>query len=310
MLEYVVRLIGPGLADGYIPGPVVGPLFQVLDRSIKGAVRLALEGRSTAGGPLPQWLARAADFDLVGTSSRAALRLQARTLEKALPERFGQAELFPDPHAEKSALTLLSESLDDALHGRAESEAYDDRLLGTFGEFGQVLTHGVDAVEIRNGRPSTPTVRIDEPGLRTVERLHRALPAPRPVRLAGTLNTIRYSDRAFQLLLPGGRKIRGVLTDNAPGVLAPLFGQPAVVSGLAHFRPSGSLLRVDAARIALASDADLAIWSEAPDSSNTELDLRALRQSQGPRSGISAAIGSWQDDASDEEIFRLLDEIS
>ena len=311
MLEYVVRLIGPGVADGNIPGPLVGPLFEALDRSIKGAVRLALEGRSAARGPLPQWLARAAAFDLVGVSDRAAtLRLQAPTLEEALPERFGQGELFPDPYADKTALALLSESLDDALHGRAESEMYDDRLLGTFGDFGQVLKQGVSAVEIRNGRPSTPAVRIDEPGLRTVERLHEELPPARSVRLAGRLNTIRYSDRAFQLLLPGGRKIRGVLTDDAPGVLAPLFGQPAVVSGLAHFRPSGSLIRVDAARIAPASDADLAVWSEAPNAPSAELDLRALRKSQGSRSGINAAIGSWEDDASDEEIFRLLDETS
>lgn len=41
-----------------------------------------------------------------------------------------------------------------------------------------------------------------------------------------------------------------------------------------------------------------------------KLDRTALRQPQGPDSGLNAIIGRWPGDESDEEILALLEELS
>jgi hypothetical protein len=40
------------------------------------------------------------------------------------------------------------------------------------------------------------------------------------------------------------------------------------------------------------------------------LDLQSLYRPQGPNSGINAIIGAWPGDETDEEIFRMLEEMS
>lgn len=312
MQTYTIRLTGPVVADSRIPVSVARELLNAVESGARGAVRLRLEGRSRARGPSPAWLNRAADFDLVDViEDEAGIRLQAPTLGDALPDRFAQTEIFAPVDPEKSALAFLSESLDDAVHGRTDSEGYDDSLLGTFHRtFGELLQHGVEAVEIRNGRPGASPVLITSDGLRAVEELHHSTPAPRRVRLAGWLDTIRYSDRAFALKLESGKTVRGVLAEGAPELLMPHFGKLAVVSGVAHYRPSGALLRVDAEQIAIGSERDAAVWGEVPGPLNARLDLRDLRKPQTPRSGLAAIVGLLEDELADEDLGRLIEEVS
>jgi hypothetical protein len=270
-----------------------------------------LEGRSAAkGGTLPNWLVRAAAFELVGlTQNFPGVRLQAPTLREALPDKFVQTDFFSDVDPDKSALSFMAEGLDDALHGRADSDAYDGPLLALFEQFGAVFGHGIQSLEIRNGRADTPVVEIDRVGLRAIHHLHETIPEPRRVRLAGRLDTIRYSDRAFTLVTAEGKTVRGVLAEGGPEVLKPLFGQNAVVSGMAHFLPSGRLSRVEAERIVIGTDEDVAAWSTVPPPFDLPIDSRELRKPQGPRTGLNAIIGRWPGDESDEEIARLLQEL-
>jgi hypothetical protein len=124
------------------------------------------------------------------------------------------------------------------------------------------------------------------------------------------VDAIRHSDRAFTLVLATGEQIRGVLADGAPEELAAHFGRMAIVSGAAQFRPSGTLLRVDADHLSPADDEDLRMWSVMPEPLDVQPSARNARQPQGPRSGISAIFGKWPGDETDEEIFHLLHERS
>lgn len=204
----------------------------------------------------------------------------------------------------------MSRSLGDALAGEAESDDYDRPLLRSFEEFREVFRHGVDAIEIRNGRAGLPPLQVTRDGIRTIERLHRQTPRPRRVRVAGKVDAIRHSDRAFTLVLGSGEQIRGVLTDAEPEALAPFFGQVAVVSGTAQFRPSGTLLRVDADLLEPAGAPDLLLWSETPRPIFGGYDGAQLRRQQGARTGLNAVVGGWPGEETDDEIFALLEEIS
>jgi hypothetical protein len=312
MLNYTLLLHGLRSQSDGLPGALVRDVLEAVDRGAKGAVRLRLEGRSWArGGPPPAWVNEAAAFQLAGFHrGTPGLELRMRTLAEALPGRFAQEDLFPPVDPAESALTLMRRSLGDALAGEADSDAFDPPLLRSFEEFREVFRHGVDAVEIRNGRADAPSVTVTPQGIKVVQRLQRQTPRPRRVRIAGKVDAIRHSDRAFTLVLQSGEQVRGVLAEGEPEVLTPIFGRLAVVSGMAQFRPSGTLLRVDADQVEAGSEPDLALWSESPRPLFAAMDLHEARRPQGPRSGINALIGAWPGEETDDEIFALLEEMS
>jgi hypothetical protein len=113
----------------------------------------------------------------------------------------------------------------------------------------------------------------------------------------------------FTLLLADGEVLRGWVEAREGTRLAELFGQQVVVSGTALFRPSGSVLWVELDRIEAATG-DVSFWSRMPRPILGDLDRRALRRPQGPRSGLSAILGRWPGDESEEEIAAALAELS
>jgi hypothetical protein len=176
------------------------------------AVRLRVEGRSTAQGKPPAWLGRAAAFDVVGLrEGSTVLVVEAPSLAEASPERFGQGDLFPFVEAARSGLDLLEESLRDAIEGKSESDACDDGLIRTFEKFSRVLRHEGEAVEFMDGIP----LRVDVSGLETCRRLRSAIPPDQQVRVAGKLDVLRHSDRMFTLVLESDVEVRGVVASDA-----------------------------------------------------------------------------------------------
>jgi hypothetical protein len=284
-------------------------LLDVLVDGCQQVVRLHVEGRSTVQGKTPAWLERAAAFELVELQEGSTvLVVEAPSLAQAAPEHFDQPDLFQAVDAGRSCLELLQESLRDAVEGQLESDAYDDGLIRTFEEFSRVLRHGVEALEVGDGQ----TVRIDAASVEGFGRLRRAIPPDQRVRLAGRLDTLRHSDRMFTLILETGTQVRGVVTGEGVDLatLGTLWGQEAVVTGVAKFRPSGSMLRVEAERIERAEARDLELWGAAPRPIFGLLDERELRQPQGPRSGVNAVFGRLAGLDTDEDIIEALDRLS
>jgi hypothetical protein len=147
-------------------------------------------------------------------------------------------------------------------------------------------------------------VRIDRTGIETFSRLKRETPADQRAVVDGKLDALHHSYRVFRL--ESGQPVHGVIGDSIDlGALAELWGQSARVSGVAEFRPSGTLLRVDADRIDAATGVS-SIWSRLPTPILGELDARKLNVQQGPRSGVAAVWGQWPGDESDEEFLDAL----
>jgi hypothetical protein len=311
MPEYSVELIGPHLDSPGLPATLAYHLIAALYKSAKGSVRLEVEGRSSAPGTQPAWLNRVANFQVDIAKDFPGLKVHAPTLGEASPDRFGQGALFEDSIGDQSALSFLFRGLSDALCGRADSDAYDANLLKAFDNFGYVLgNQGVSAIAIRNGKADGPTVRIDSAGLARAEGLQERTPAPRHVRIAGTLDAIRYSDSGFALLLRDRETttIRGYLSDTADtSQLATFWGKSVVLSGYTHFRPSGAPLRIEAQHIRLASSNDIAIFSRVPQSMDARLETRFITRPQDSTTGINAIFGRWPGDETAEEIIEALE---
>jgi hypothetical protein len=206
----------------------------------------------------------------------------------------------------RSSLDYFDDRLEDALAGRADSDRFDGPLMSTFESFGRLFRHGVASIEIVNGR----TLRVDAASIDAIRMLERRTPADQRAMVAGKLDAIRHSDRAFSLLLESGEVVRGlVVADHiTTGALAALFGRPALVAGHAKFRPSGSVLRIEADHIAEASTADLGVFSAVPAPVLGAVEPRDLRKQ--PGLGLAAVVGEWPGDETDEEVRAALGDLS
>lgn len=315
MLTYTVRLPGARTLAGRLSGRVLGDVMLALSHGAAGALRLRVEGRSAARtGPVPGWVERGTDFAVIGFSGEEdpGLVLHAPTLQEALPERFEQGDLFSPVDPRQSALTLMAASLAEATAGRLDSDAFDAELLTVFTrDFARLFGRDrISGFALQNGLPEAPPLELDAAGLRTVRRLRDRTPRPRRVRLAGRIDEAKYSKCAFVLVLGDGARVRGVLTEQGPETLKPHFGEVVAIEGMAQFRPSGRLLRVDVDRMAAAGDRDLAAFSAEPTPLAAAIDVRQLHRPQTARTGLNNVVGRWPGDESDEEVERYLQDIS
>jgi hypothetical protein len=305
-----VRIVGEGARGARIAASVLTELAGVLLDATRGALRQRVEGRSTARGAVPAWLQAAADFDVIGfEAGSTVLVIEAKSLSDVAPSLFAQRELFEPIDSSESAFGLMEQTLALAANGRSDSDLFDQPLLSTFRRFERVLSSGFSSIELTNGKPGRAPLIIDCDSIEAVDHLIRSTPSPQRARVAGTLDTIRHSDRMFTLLVEGGKAVKGIAEDIAAEQLAGLFGQSVVVSGTAVFRASGTLLRIEAETIEPAGS-DTQIWARVPTPLFRIMDVGSLRQPQGPRSGVNAVVGRWPGDETDEEIAAALRELS
>lgn len=294
MPKYTLKLLGPESSIVPLSGSLVAGLFEALDRGARGAVRLRLEGRSSAHGTQPSWLPRASFFKLEGlTPDHSGFELAAPALSAAIPKNSPQYDFIGDEDADKTSLTLFSEGLRDAIAGREDSDTFDASLLKAFRQLDDVFGQGVVSLELRNSNPAAVPLEVSLGDLSILDTLKPVTPAPQQVRIAGKVDAIRHSDRALGLILATGVLVRGIVEGAAVADLPGFFGKDAVVSGSAIFRPSGALLRVEVTRLDPATDADRALFGSLPRPHGAPLNLRDIRQTQGPRSGVAAMIGGW-----------------
>ncbi|NUN48685.1 MAG: hypothetical protein HUU15_07640 [Candidatus Brocadiae bacterium] len=289
-------------------GALLRDLLHVLVEGARRAVRLRVEGRSTASGAAPVWVERAAEFEFTGAEAGSTcIVLEARSLAEADPERFNQREFFQEIDPSATGLQLFEDSAEDLLTGQKDSVKFDDGLIDVVENLRSVLRRGIHSVKLDGRR----ALRVDAEALDGVGRLRREIPRDHQVVVAGKLDQISHSDRAFRLLLEDGSQLQGLVPED-PDLLKALpafWGNNAVVHGLAKFRPSGRVLRLEATAIE-AANGDVRVWAEMPRPLVGSLDAAQLRVPQGARSGINAIVGQWPGEESDEEIRRALERLS
>jgi hypothetical protein len=131
-------------------------------------------------------------------------------------------------------------------------------------------------------------------------------PTPRQVRVVGKLDMVRHSPRSFGLLLADGQEVRGVLYDGDPDLLQQYFGREITIFGKAVYRPSGTLLRIDAQEI-LDTVEGRSAFSVVPPALKHRPKLD--RKVQTAENGVAAFFGSWPGDETDDELLAALGEL-
>ena len=268
-------------------------------------------------GRRPDWLREATDLNPVdihdaGDHSKIVI-IQAPVLGEAAADMYEKRGLFDTfPSEQETALDVLGQTVGVIADRNAASEWYDTDLLKRLEKFRPFFRqHGVSAVGLATlngaGIETLPTATIDQATIDAAESLHRQSPKARRVRISGKLDMLRDSDRAFDLLLADGTRIRGVWEDDL-GAIIQMLGKQVVVDALAIFRPSGSLLRIEAGGMEEAG-VDDTYFSKMPKPAPSRMDLRAIHQPQAANTGLSAIFGKWPGDESEEQLLAALKDL-
>jgi hypothetical protein len=119
---------------------------------------------------------------------------------------------------------------------------------------------------------------------------------------------IRASDSSFELLLPSNEVVHGVLLSDGMGALVSLFNKLAVAEGQAAFRPSGSLLCLEAEGLAPATQRDL-FFSRVPTPRAARLERGEFTKPQTRTTGLGAVFGKWPGDETEELLLAAIREM-
>jgi hypothetical protein len=294
-----------------VPLSLSAPLLRRFEGMARPSVRMALEGSSASVGAPPAWLERASDIRTLGFSERqgvSTLHLKAPKLGEAAPRLFEQQSLWPSATSpDDTAIQVIGKIARAIREREAGSDLYDRPLLKHFSTWSVLFSHGLISVGFSSGNTTSDAIfPIDRQVVANARLLSDETPLPRQVRVVGKLDMVRHSTRSFGLLLDGGEEIRGVLTEGTSELLQGYFGREITVLGKAIYRPSGTLLRIDAKEILPIADGRRAFSKVPPSLTRSRRPERRLQPS---KTGVASFFGSWPGEETDEELLHALEEV-
>jgi len=291
-----------------LPLDLCGDIMRTVKPLATHSVRMAVEGSSVARGTRPNWLDSASDIRFIDYSSEGEdtlLHVEVPKLGEAAHELYEQIELWDTkPAPEATAIDVFGQVISEVAAGNPESVWFDQPLLERLKQLGNLFSDQLLSLRLpRDG------IAINKRVVQNAAQLSDRTPAPRQVRVVGVLDMIRHSTRSFGLKMPDGSEVHGVL-ENLEQVdsLRHLFGKPALVLGKAVYRPSGTLLRIDAQAVE-DGDGQPALFAKVPPPRSRKPPVpRRVPSGQG-WSGFSAFFGEWPGEETDEEWQEMLSEL-
>lgn len=310
MVEHIVQVSGPQVSNGHRSPEAIGMVLKWIEPTVRSSVSMAFQLASIPRGRRPEWLMAASEIrfaDISNGQGITNLHFEAPRLGEAAEELYRQGEpggVRPDPH--DTGFDLVGDMLRDIASQARDSHRFDAQLLRRVEQFAHAGRWGVEWMTFHGDRlPEAAPPRIDGKISEIAFKLERETPQPLRARIAGRVDMIRASDGAFSMILDSAETINGVLVKGSTEVLKQHWNQFSVVEGIAVFRASGSLLRIEAEGIAKASEADR-FFSEMPKPVPGEMDLRALRQPQTRSAGVGAVFGKWPGDETEDQLLAAL----
>ena len=225
-----------------------------------------------------------------------------------LPKLFEQQSLWPTAASpDDTALQVIGRIAAVVRRREVGSDLYDRPLLNRFSAWGSLFKQELRSVEFPAASvPSDAVAQIDEEVAANAQDLSDRTPSPRQVRIVGKLDMVRHSTRSFGLVLDIGDEVRGVLVEGTPELLQDYFGREITILGKAIYRPSGTLLRLDALEIWPTADGRQA-FSKIP------LSLfqprTPERRLQTAKSGVASLFGTWPGEETDSDLLKALEEV-
>ena len=311
LVERSFRVEGPG-GLGAKPRPeIIGPLLTSLPHALLDAVRMGFLHSSRACGRVPASLKASAEVRFVGMEgagdTATLLHFHVPPFGSAARELFQQQRLWDDgPQPDETAFELFGAALNDVAARRENSDRFDPGLLRRISRYNRVLRLGVDRITLPDARLADPS-RVDAQIVRAAADLAAITPQPRRVRVAGRLDVMGASQGVLKVEVSHGELITAIW--EGEDSLKDFFNRDVVVEGLGVFRPSGTLLRIDADAVVPASSRD-DFFRRVPTAPVVRDYQKLVRLRPGEKSVYAQFLGSIPAEESDGEFATAIDELS
>lgn len=306
----VLRVQTIGQYGRRLPLELCAEVMAAVSPLLTYSLRMAVEGASALRGARPRWLEHASDVRFVDYTSRngdTLLHLDAPVLGDAAPELFEQVRLWPEgPSPESTAVDLLGTAVRDVRDANSDSARYDRQLLSRLARFRDLVHRQVSSIWLpaqpgRNGEP----VAVDEQVAATARELSNSTPPAQEVRVVGKLDMIRHSTRSFGLKMQDDSEVRGVLEDaSLVETIGSFFGRKVLVLGRAVYRPSGSVLRIEARAVA-EGEGQPRLFEKVPAPRRSRPPVVRFKPGEA-RSWLDSFFGKWPGDETAEELEVML----
>ena len=286
---------------------VLGALLDTAER----ATRLLATGEGSAKGSRPGWLSRCVDFTVTGiTPGSTIIEIDAPALSDVAAEAFEQRDLWREaPSEEDTALDVAALAIAEVEKGDASGERYDTSVLEAVMEFQKAVREEGVGYQLIPREPGRGSFALKESTYAVIRERRAQLPEARAFIVHGKLDEIRHSGGRFRLLLDNGQQLLGrIHAEFLNGEsLRPLWGHPATVEGMVHFKLNGQPRFIEARKISAPAKGD-AVFSEMPSVSariaEGELFPELARRTKD--SDPMGLWGAWPGNEPLEELMQML----
>lgn len=314
VVERSFRLEGPsGL--GAKPRPeLIGPVLTRLHDTLQDAVRMGFLHSSHPRGRIPRGIKAAADVRYIGHSqvddNSTLLRFEVSPFGDVAADLFKQMRLWDDmPTPDQTAFELLGAALDDIGTRREDSNRFDPGLLRRIAHYSVIFRRGLSRIVLPDIAASRPAL-FDTQVIEAAHALSDATPQSRRVRVSGRLDLMGVSQGVIKIHVAGGAVVTALWDGKEPiDELRSLLNRNVICEGIGVFRPSGTLLRIDADAVAAAGpgDAGFAVVPRAPRVGDIN---RQLLLKSGEASAYRELLGSIPPEESDDDFAAAIEAMS
>lgn len=267
---------------------------------------------------LPRGLKKAAEVRFEGLdgagNTETRLHFSAPHFREVSPKLYEQQELQHLnilPNADWTVFNLLENILLDISDEKEESDRFDEPILRDLTGYKPLIQkYGLESICFDGPEKGSAVSVVDDPIIQKAESLRKRTPAPQRVRVCAKLDMLRVSDHVMELEVESGERFRAVWLKKPIEQPRILLGTQVLLEGLAVFKPSGNILRVEIDALEPASAKDQ-FFNKMPSPMLQESPAAYGRISATTaRSAGLSLLGQWPGDESDEEIHKLLKEWS
>ncbi|MBI3818717.1 MAG: hypothetical protein HY286_08515 [Planctomycetes bacterium] len=182
-------------------------------------------------------------------------------------------------------------------------------MLRRISSFGHLMKVGIDKIRL----PDTELQKLSEVNrsvVSTASELSQLTPKSRRVRIAGRLDLMGASQTLLKLEVKPGVVVTALWQGKAQmDALKDFFNRDVVLEGTGVFRPSGTLLRIDADAIERAEKQD-DFFRMLPEAVPNQDYQKLARLKPGQPSAYARLFGSIPAEESDDEFLAAIEKFS
>jgi hypothetical protein len=308
-------LLADGDGLGAKPRPeLIAPVLGHLRVTLVDSVRMGFLHASRSRGRAPEFIGAAADVRFVSHSASAEggtlLRFEVPPFGEVADHIFRQTKLWDDgPKPGQTAFELLGAAIGDVSAHRLDSSRFDTGLLQRIGSYSRVLNKGIGRIQLIDVDLPGST-QIDDGIVKSAAELVAVTPPVRRIRVTGRLDLMGASQGILKIHLQRGAVVTALWFGTEPvEKLKEFFSRDVTVEGEGVFRPSGSLLRIDADAVAPASKQD-EFFRQLPHAVAERDNVNQARLRVGEKSAYPQILGSIPGEESDEDFAMAVEEMS